>query len=64
MSLGPHVVGVGNIPTEPDYTGVTIIELTPVPALKDYMQAMQLANTEAEKAVGEPGFLVWVTGLV
>ena len=38
-----------NMPQEPDYTGVQIVELSPLPALDDYLQAMALANEEAEK---------------
>lgn len=48
-----------NIPQEPDYTGVTIVELSPEPALNDYLQAMQLANEEAERRVGENMLLAW-----
>jgi len=40
-----------NMPTAPDYTGVTIIELAPEPALNAYLQAMELANDEAEKKI-------------
>ncbi|MBE9559331.1 MAG: hypothetical protein IMF15_01015, partial [Proteobacteria bacterium] len=38
-----------NMPQQPDYTGVTITELSPDPAPADYMQAMQIANEQAEK---------------
>ncbi len=48
-----------NIPQQPDYTAVTIIELSPDPAPDDYMQAMQLANAEAEKLIGEHMLLAW-----
>jgi len=48
-----------NIPTEADYTGVTIIELSPEPALQDYLQAMKLADTEAEKRLGDYMLLSW-----
>ena len=48
-----------NMPQQPDYTGVTIIELIPVPALKDYLQAMSVANEEAEKRIGEHMLLAW-----
>ncbi len=47
------------MPQQPDYTGVTIVELLPEPALDDYMQAMQLANAEAEKLIGEHMLLAW-----
>ena len=48
-----------NIPQEPDYSGVTILELSPVPELDDYLQAMQLANDEAERIIGEHMLLSW-----
>lgn len=48
-----------NIPTEPDYTGVTIIQLSPEPALQDYLQAMKQADTEAEKCLGDYMLLSW-----
>ena len=48
-----------NIPQEPDYTGVQIVELSPLPALDDYLQAMALANEEAEKIIGEHMLLAW-----
>lgn len=48
-----------NMPQEPDYTGVTIVALSPAPALDDYMQAMKLANEEAEKRIGEHMLLAW-----
>jgi hypothetical protein len=48
-----------NLPSEPDYTGVTIVELSPHPVLADYLQAMSLANKEAEKLVGDNMLLAW-----
>ena len=48
-----------NMPTQPDYSGVTIIELSPDPALDDYMQAMKLANDHAEESIGEHMLLAW-----
>ncbi len=48
-----------NLPTAPDYTGVTIVELSPELTLDDYLQAMQLANAEAEKRIGEHMLLAW-----
>jgi hypothetical protein len=47
------------MPQEPDYTGVTIVELSPEPVLDDYLQAMQLANEEAERLVGDNMLLAW-----
>jgi hypothetical protein len=48
-----------NIPQQPDYSAVTIVELSPEPALTDYQQAMRLAGQEAEKLVGENMLLAW-----
>ncbi|MDT8283354.1 MAG: AF1514 family protein [Gammaproteobacteria bacterium] len=48
-----------NIPQQPDYTGVKIVELSPEPALADYLQAMSLANQEAEKLIGDNMLLAW-----
>ena len=48
-----------NIPQQPDYTGVTIVELSPVPVLSDYLQAMSVANEEAEKLIGDNMLLAW-----
>jgi len=48
-----------NMPQQPDYSAVTIVELSPVPALADYLQAMQLAGQEAEKLVGDNMLLAW-----
>ena len=48
-----------NMPQEPDYSEVTVLELSPEPELNDYLQAMQLANSEAEKCIGENMLLAW-----
>ncbi|MCW9014313.1 MAG: AF1514 family protein [Gammaproteobacteria bacterium] len=48
-----------NIPTEPDYTGVTIVELSPDPVLDDYLQAMKLADAEAGQRLGDYMLLSW-----
>ena len=48
-----------NIPQQPDYTGVTIVELSPDPALDDYLQAIEFANKEAERLIGENMLLAW-----
>ncbi len=42
-----------NMPQQPDYTGVTIVELSPNPALDDYLQAMCLAYEKAEALIGD-----------
>lgn len=48
-----------NLPTEPDYSGVKIVELSPDPAPGDYLQAMKLANEQAENLLGENMLLAW-----
>lgn len=48
-----------SIPQEPDYSGVAIVEMTPDPVPTDYLQAMQLANAEAEKRLGDYMLLSW-----
>ena len=48
-----------NMPQQPDYSGVTIVELTPDPVLNDYLQAMQLANQQAETTIGEHMLMAW-----
>jgi hypothetical protein len=48
-----------NMPQQPDYTGVDIIELSPAPVMSDYLQAMKLANDEAEKKIGDNMLLAW-----
>ncbi|WMP17478.1 AF1514 family protein [Thiothrix lacustris] len=39
---------VCNLPTEPDYSGVTIIELEPEAQVADFNAAKQLADNKAE----------------
>jgi hypothetical protein len=48
-----------SVPQEPDYSGVTIVEMNPVPLPDDYLQAMQLANQEAQRRLGEHMLLSW-----
>jgi len=48
-----------NMPQQPDYTGVTIVELSPPPVIEDYVQAMRLANDKAEKLIGDNMLLAW-----
>ena len=47
------------MPQQPDYTGVNIVALSPDPILHDYMQAMAVANEEAERLIGENMLLAW-----
>lgn len=48
-----------SIPQEADYTGVSVLELSPLPSPGNYMQAMQIANAEAEQRLGEYMLLSW-----
>ena len=48
-----------NLPTEPDYSHVTIVDLKPEPAMRDYLEAMDLANQKAEELLGEYMLLSW-----
>jgi hypothetical protein len=48
-----------SIPQEADYSGVTVVALLPQPSPEDYMQAMQIANAEAEQRLGEYMLLSW-----
>ena len=48
-----------NLPQAPDYSGVTIVELSPEQPPGDYLQAMALANEEAGKLLGENMLLAW-----
>lgn len=48
-----------SIPQEADYTGVTIVELQPDVALDDYIQAMAMANQQADDRLGDNMLLAW-----
>ena len=48
-----------NMPTEPDYSDVTIVELSPKPSPSDYIAAMEIANAEAEQRIGDNMLLSW-----
>ena len=47
------------LPTEPDYSGVTILQPELDAELKDYQQAMQEANKLAEKQYEDYMLLAW-----
>ena len=59
MNKENHNSFCSNEPKEPDYTGVTIVELSPEPPLDDYLAAMKLANAEADQLLGEYMLLSW-----
>ncbi len=48
-----------SFPTGPDLSKLIVIELAPAERLPDYMAAMSLANTEAEKRLGDNMLLSW-----
>lgn len=43
----------------PDFSGVDVVQLAPQPALKDYREAMRLADAEARSRLGEFMLLSW-----
>ena len=45
--------------TEPDLSGVTLVEMTPEPPLRDYLEAMRMANAEADRRLGDHMLLSW-----
>lgn len=47
------------IPQPPDMSHITQLELHPEPPLRDYLEAMRLANQEAQKQLQEPMLLSW-----
>ncbi len=42
-----------------DLSKVSVVELSPDPAPKDYLEATQIANQEAERRLGEYMLLSW-----
>ena len=48
-----------NIPTEPDYTGVELVEISLKTPLNDYLEAMDLAKSEANKHYEDAMLLAW-----
>jgi len=47
------------MPTEPDYTGVEIVELSTDEPLKDYLEAMKVAESEVSNHYEDPMLLAW-----
>lgn len=43
----------------PDFSGVAVVRLAPQPPLKDYLEAMRLADAEAASRLGEYLLLSW-----
>lgn len=48
-----------HMPQQADYTGITLLDLNPEPPLQDYLQAMAVANKEAQRTIGEHMLLSW-----
>ncbi len=47
------------IPKPPDMSHIVQLEISPDPPLKDYLEAMRLANQEADKRLGQHMLLSW-----
>ena len=47
------------IPAGPDLSRLTVVELAPAERLPDYLVAMRLANSEADRRLGENMLLSW-----
>jgi hypothetical protein len=47
------------LPGPADYSGVTVVDLSPAEPVSDYRQAMALANGEAGARLGEHMLLSW-----
>ena len=47
------------VPSPPDLSGVTVVELNPERPVGDYREAMQLANARAGAQLGENMLLSW-----
>ncbi len=48
-----------NLPTTADYSKVTLVNLEPDPPPANYIEAMNLANLEAERLIGQHMLLSW-----
>ena len=60
MSEQEKVAGnICPLPQPPDMSHITQLELRPDPPLKDYLEAMQLANREAEAHLEQPMLISW-----
>ncbi len=47
------------LPKPPDMSHITLVEFNPEPPLQDYLEAMRLANREAEQRLEQPMLLSW-----
>jgi hypothetical protein len=47
------------LPIAPDMSHITQVELNPQPPLQDYLEAMRLANQEAEARLQQPMLISW-----
>lgn len=47
------------MPQPADYTGVTVVEMYPEPSPADYLAAMEIADGEAERQLGDYMLISW-----
>lgn len=47
------------IPEAPDMSGLQVMELDPDPPAQNYLQAMELANAQAQRLLGQHMLLSW-----
>jgi hypothetical protein len=45
------------LPQSPDYSGVALVDLLPIPSPADYLAALRVADTEAGARLGDPMLL-------
>lgn len=48
-----------SVPVAPDLSHLTVVELSPLERLPDYLAAMQIANAEADERLGQHMLLSW-----
>jgi hypothetical protein len=60
MSEQDQAAGIScPLPQAPDMSHITQVELRPEPPLKDYLEALRLANREAETRLEQPMLISW-----
>lgn len=59
MNDTDHTAPVCKTDRQPDYSQILQIHLNPEPPVADYLEAMTLANREAELRLGEHMLLSW-----
>lgn len=48
-----------NIATEPDYSGVKLVEISPEQPLQDYIEALELASSEVRTYYDDAMLIAW-----